>query len=381
MNLTNETRRLDFSGFKYSPLLSPPCEETLFYLFRRKKMELQGDNLKGWMDSFIAQFDLNQLTNDFVDHCAFKKELTFLGEIILSIYNVAIPIYLALGAFGNFLVILFFLHMNRRKLSKMSSYHFIILNLAIADLLVCVLIPIILSKPFKDFLKFECLFFFDFSNWVCPIASCWLLVLLAFARYRLIVKPFQRKLTKKRCAVLILIIWVLSFCCVSYPFSRREYSDSDGCISRRDDTGLLIFRGFFYVLDFIIPSSLMTYFYNKIEKKLTENELSSINEVSQRRNRKALNTIKYLPVIFVVCVCPGRFFVRLSELLQLFIRREKMVGFFVYIYYLDLVRPMFLLLAYTNNIVNVFVYMKMFPDFRRFLLRIFTFGRCGRESS
>ena len=131
----------------------------------------------------------------------------------------------------------------------------------------------------------------------------------------------------------------------------------------------------------ILCDVLMWYFYHKIEKKLTENEMGSnfvLSELSRQRNRRALKTLRFLLIIFAVTVAPGRILFLVTAVMLW--TNRFMVGYWLWAPY---IYPVFILssvLVYSNYVVNVFVYIKMFPDFRRFLLRIFSFGRCGKRN-
>ena len=124
----------------------------------------------------------------------------------------------------------------------------------------------------------------------------------------------------------------------------------------------------------------MWYFLHKIENKLTENETNTnfiSSELSRQRNRKALNTLRFLLVIFVGTVAPGYIFHFVSFVML----GIEDIGSRLWFLYGDIIIDLSEVLFYTNNVVNVFVYIKMFPGFRRFLLKIFTFGRCDKTKS
>ena len=108
-------------------------------------------------------------------------------------------------------------------------------------------------KEPKRWGKFECLFFTIFALWVCRIASCWFLVLLAFARYHSIVKPFQKRLNKKTYCISVLMIWVASFGALSYWFLLLRYTDIGGCqreMSPNENTLFMTFCYFFSQLSY-----------------------------------------------------------------------------------------------------------------------------------
>ena len=326
-------------------------------------------------DANINNTDLITIVGDFVNNCSYdENQHKFIKNLEFYVFRVIVPSYLGLGAIANFLVIIFFLQMYKKKISKMRPYHFLIVNLAIVDLLVCVLVPVVISRTYRTLEKFECLFLANFARRVCPSASFWLLVLLAYARYRLIVKPFRRKLEKKACCIVVFIVWIFSFAASSYWFSTHRYSESEGCLFKKPTKKTLIFRAVFFVFHSTIPLILMWYFPHKIEEKLSEYELDT-NIVL--RNRKALKTLRFLLVIFAVTVIPGHIVFLVTY--TIIWMEGFMIGFWIWIPYVYPVYLLSVVLFFSNNVVNVFVYIKMFPGFRRFLLKIFTFGRCGKN--
>ena len=367
------------------------CELGLMKLMRKKYFELHGINSTSTLDEYhvkINKTDVITIIDDFINDCSFdENKNAFLKKTTYYVSHVAIPSYLGVGAIANFLVIIFFLQMYKKKISKMSSYHFLIVNLAIADLLVCVLVPVTLSKRLNESLqtfgRFECHFLWPFTSSVCPSASCWFLVLLAFARYRRIMKPLQTKLKKKICCIFIFIIWLISFAVSSYWFSSLGYSDTRGCFIELSVKQGLIYRASLFVFYSIMPIILMWYFFSKIEKKLTENETDRnlvLSELSRQRNRKALKTLRILLAIFVITVFPGQILFIVSAYAIKFMHVDGlMIGYWLWIPYMHAVNLLSVVLFFANNVLNVFVYLKMFPDFRRFLLKIFTFGRCGKN--
>ena len=65
-------------------------------------------------------------------------EVNLIYPIIREVYyRKIIPIFNGIGAIGNLLIIVYFMKINWNKLKKMSSYHYLLINLAVADFIVC----------------------------------------------------------------------------------------------------------------------------------------------------------------------------------------------------------------------------------------------------
>ena len=266
-------------------------------------------------DAAINGTDLINIVDNFIFSCNVDKNThEFIAKFAYYIDRVLLPFYLGVGAITNLMVIIFLLQMYKKKISKMSSYHFLIINLATADFLVCAFIPVTL-REYSTITRFECLFFFEMARRVCPIASCWLLTLIAFTRYRIIVQPFHRKLNKKTCCIFVSIIWIMSFIASSYGFVVMRYSNTTGCYSERPRKERCIYNASLSVFYFIIPSALMWYFFHQIEKKLDEHKTDRnlvLNKLTPKRNRKALKTLRFLLIVFVVTAAPGQIILLLT---------------------------------------------------------------------
>ena len=112
------------------------------------------------------------------------------SHILAYVIRILLPVLLGIGSFWNILVIVYFIRINGKKLKKMSSYHFLVINLAIADLITTVASAIYYHYAVQtswELGEFGCVFMMSFVGYVCPLASTWILVLISYARYRSII--------------------------------------------------------------------------------------------------------------------------------------------------------------------------------------------------
>ena len=99
-------------------------------------------------------------------------------------------------------------------------------------------------------------------------------------------------------------------------------------------------------------------------------------EITARRNKKALKTLKMLIILYTVCVVPGSLWGLLYSLLGHFLpwfyeftsTDAGMIVYFCYHFCVCL-----------NNVANVFIYVGRIPKFRKFLAR--PFQTCYRRRS
>ena len=151
-----------------------------------------------------------------------KKSPLFLlaNDIDKYCYGYIFPIVLGVWSLWNLLIIIYFVKINLKNLTRMSSYHFLIINLAAADL--CTYVGISNIFPLMRKLgAFGCVFLTHFFEAVCPVVSCWLFVLISFTRYRSIVHPLRTKINKKVHCLACFSIWLIASLLNIYHFLTR----------------------------------------------------------------------------------------------------------------------------------------------------------------
>jgi 7 transmembrane receptor (rhodopsin family). len=275
-----------------------------------------------------------------------------------------------IGIIGNALVIIFFLRYKRKTTAskQLSSYHFLIVQLAVIDLLVCVV-----KKVYREY-RYN---YKDETKAVIALtiviillsSSCWALALLSFERYRTIVHPFKEKLSKKRLSLISLCI---SLFIITFWLTVVTASMSDLSFIQR----LTLEALGYIIIDLVAPLMSMCYFYHRISNVLqlqltiadTGGDIRS-NDAT-RRKKKVLKTLKYLIAIYAICVAPGR----ISYLIYMYVPLSynmREAGFHIL--------EISTFLIFTNNVANIFVYVGMMGDFRRFLFKVLTCGYRSRK--
>ena len=322
------------------------------------------------------------------------------------------------------------------RLRKLTSYHYLIIQLALIDFLACVGSSLVVSHyhsydhPWR-LGGFGCKIVFPFLLHVCPLVSCWTLVLLSYERYRRITVPFRRRRNgKKEYAAASLVVLVLAVLfhlptilqtrvVVMNPnddsltsiVNKVINNSSFGSPSPRDLNSVgvkgigaviaesvnrvrtsgersmcfngiqtfgtitaVLYRVANRLLDCLVPAALMCYYYRRMSACMkTDGALLSAaitnSGKSQQRNRLALRTLKNLILVYVMCVFPGRVLV-LTQLAvtQYALGAEASRRNAPLISMVHLVLG---LLYTSNNAVNVLVYARLVKGFRRFLRRLF----------
>ncbi|XP_066916394.1 neuromedin-U receptor 2-like [Clytia hemisphaerica] len=288
---------------------------------------------------------------------------------------------LSFGVLGNLLIIVYFIQLNWNNLKTMSSYHFLLINLALSDALSCGGTAYSLyhfMKPSWEMGTFGCVCVVNVFINICPMASCLLLITTSYARYRRIVTPFKRKLNKIQYSIICLIIWILSsLTYLHYFLNRKVVEINNGTLQCMYFGAEFVNQLFVFAWDILIAVAIMVYFYIKIKKRLDCEENSNhthLNDSSRQRNQLILRTLKALIVVYTIFAYPGRIFAMIGNTVFYYGSVENPPNQEMMNAAVILVQIVAMILYYSNNIFNVFVYYKVMPEFRAFVLNVLTFG-------
>ena len=205
------------------------------------------------------------------------------------------------------------------------------------------------------------------------------MVILSYERYRTIVHPFKARLTKSKYFAAICIVTCLVVSLYLDSILRNKVivgEKGKSCIeisSYYSNTENILYVVSERLLDCVFPVMVMYYFYNRIKVNLFNNSQNTgassgtrtlSNAKSHKRKVDALKTLKYLLIIYVVCVFPGRLFATIAYILSILSS--------IFHSYLKVLDPVYYFLLFAcslNNMVNVFVFLWMMPNFRQFARR------------
>ena len=335
---------------------------------------------------------------------------------------------LTVACFGNLAIAVYFTRIYRRRIGKMSCYHFVIVLLAVVDFVTVtydgatsIFARQKIRGPDMNLLGLSVVISFQLSM---TTASCWVLVLLSCERYRSIVHPFKRRLRKRDVCIIFTVGWLVCvtlYIILCYSLLIRS--------SNRADT-LMPIMVVTLALDCAIPSVFMAIFCTRINRYIgksearlrcksdnleatlttsrttiaerttdgdnsdndhisyanSRNTLSKRNNNSniinnnnnknnnnrrQRSNRNASKTLRNLILLYAVLVWPGRIVIFNNSLLLkfdyfFFIENYRLLNI------IEEVSGTWILL---NHMVNVFVYAILIRDFRLFLWKLMSCGR------
>ena len=279
--------------------------------------------------------NLTKKTNNTSDSSGINDKLAF--QILNYIYIFVFSI----GCIGNTLIITYFINVNRKKLKKMSAYHFLLILLAIVDLIVC--ITAILDKVVAS-LQIKMLDYQIILGWT----AIYILVIISYLRYKAITSPLKRRWSKKCYFLLCLICFC---CCTCLWIIYLRYDKKAHYIN-------------FLAFD-IAPLTILCFFLFKMTNDLKK-RTAIANDQTRKRNKIALNTVKYLITIYFLTVV----LVQIVEIIMVdhfeTFRKNAILNIFT------AALSQFYLI---NNMINVFVYARFMKGFRHFLWNIKTCKR------
>ncbi|CAF3310942.1 unnamed protein product [Rotaria socialis] len=247
------------------------------------------------------------------------------GELIISIITYSIIIILSI--IGNVIVVTAICRVQRLR----HPTNFILMSLAIADLLVTTTVMI---PGFIYEIKHEWIFGRVFCNvWVANditfcTASILHLVAVSFDRYVAIENPlkYKQKMTKHMIFIIIGFIWLISVLLSYGPVLLGVYSQSKtiGNLSDSKECGMRPNRIYSIIsssTSFYIPLIIILFLYGRIfitarkhskelqkleniVKRLHSNEKFVFENAKWNKNIKAIRTLGIVVGVFVVCWLP-----------------------------------------------------------------------------
>ena len=231
--------------------------------------------------------------------------------IVQTVLYILYTTIFVLGVFGNCLVCFVVF----RKKNMRNVTNFFIVNLALADILLCVI-----AVPFTPI-------YFVMKRWVFGQVLCKLLPMaqgvsvyissltltsIAVDRYFVILFPFRRRLAVRRCYCIIISIWLFSII-VTLPYGL--YMDEvllAGVLYCEEfwpsETIRRIFGGCTAAMQFLIPFVVILYCYVRISCRMNERAMSkpgsrsAQREEADRDKKKRMNRMLIAMVAIFACL-------------------------------------------------------------------------------
>ena len=175
-------------------------------------------------------------------------------------------VVIVFGIFGNMLVVILIL---RQKNVLKNNYYFLVLHLAICDLVVLIVYILgsinrqFLEQPFFDFGKFDCLGY-DVSYFF-QVSGIGMMLMISVLRYRATVHPFKPPISRWKLNVACGLVYIVGFFAGYVPFMPlclMENWDHETIAYYNYSSGYIIFSFYF------CPTTFMAVLYFKIGRTL-----------------------------------------------------------------------------------------------------------------
>lgn len=305
-----------------------------------------------------------------------------IDDIFLLLLFISILIF---GVVGNGFIIYYFW----RKMEKVSSFRWFIIHLALADFICCLVSSIyfiyLISAHHVWYMGVTPCKMFSSIGPITVNASSWILVGIAYERYRAIIYPFKDRLTTSKINMICLVIWCCSLV-VYIPYILAINVHDKACGSYWDNPSVeLAVVVMMFFLQSVIPILLLAFFFVRMKriiqgnaKKLSKEDksknrldipertrLQSTSSTSQSKSRNTISTLLITVVIFTVCSLPYNLFYIVSVYyLQIKSTYEQ------FMQHIDLFQRLHFwlsLLVLSNSLMNCVIYAGKFKLFRVFL--------------
>lgn len=280
---------------------------------------------------------------------------------------VLLTVVIALGFIGNLAV---FGAISQRQKHDMTSTNYLLMNIAVADLLVAVVIaPLRFVDMFHGWPlgKFLCQFLApiqDAINCVSVVSH----TVIALERYRAIVQPFKQRLTIRGSKQAIAIIWVVCYIATGVPMAlvlRIELVENKYLCTAEWPASIVrqLFELYLVTIFIIIPLVAQTYAYSCIVKKVNHEIFSSTGSTDYdsrltKAAQKKARVVKMLVLLvgaFYACSIPRMFTMLLWEFGTDALRYD--LGF-------QYAMTITLIIYYLKHVINPFIIFATSAEFR-----------------
>jgi hypothetical protein len=340
---------------------------------------------------FITRFNRVQQTTSSI----FKAFLSKIPQKAIMVSNDVIlfsvvfkSIAMIIGVLGNITVIIYTLFLSKEK----TATTFLVGNLALADLLVCLTFyPIWIIELIQTILNIDSDqdLFCKLSRstlWSLLFASVATLLAITVDRYLYIVKPLKYPLivTRRRVTLAISGIWSTSCClCIILLVHYEKFGSGlrSICYAGEDDIIFLlmsIFVGYFPLTLILILNFQILNVARKQRKRILAESTVTVNTSGEQSSKRLVGVVRFL-----VCLKAAKTFAIVVAVLTFCVLTPTMVGLVIERSCESCYQMWYIVFQFefygVNSIVNAFIYgmrhIKYIKAYGNILLKIL---RCNK---
>ncbi|CAF0729349.1 unnamed protein product [Brachionus calyciflorus] len=264
---------------------------------------------------------------------------------------------------------------------KLTVTNFYLLNLAITDFFYVLFIPILLCTMVKRkwlFGSFFCKFYFSMV-YLCQCSSVFILVVLSIDRFLSVKYPLKTSTFRSDqiARIVILMSWLLSFLFIIPVILQSEYQIQDSScqlhwpvnwsfpkpnkfalFANTYLTPLQLFNIYTFLLNYLIPVSIIVILYTQILSSLEKNSQKNTARSKQKKksHRHITKMVLAIIICYLTCWTPYWTF-------QIFLYIIEIIGMEAPSF-LIIVSHFVQVVAYMSSALNPFIYSYMSEAFR-----------------
>lgn len=318
--------------------------------------------------------DSHALFGDSTDE--FERPSFTIFEYIQQIMYITI---IVTGVIGNtFVLIIFGSHFTRQK-----TFDIYLINLAIADLLGVLIIPIyelhfVRGGDFVSLNDIGCKII-HFLKLVSVTASALILLIISFDRFMMVKWPMRDRLPRFTLTCLILLPWMLASFHGSIYLSRHlkivPIGRTHQCIAMFSTADIQAYQTVTFLVQNIIPLILNIILYSSVVYELKKSNLIFENNIREtlarkKRNKKTIKLAFIMVVVFLICTVPHNAYLEWYAFDMFTISIHKFIS----------VHSRLKILFVCNCCLNPFIYARLHKTFRKNLMNVFTSRRLRNYS-
>ena len=223
-----------------------------------------------------------------------------------------------------------------------NSGTYLIANLAIADLLTCLQVPVFCFLPTT----------WKFLSWASEGVSTFTISSIALDRFLLVAYPLKHRvlMSGKLVVVFSTCIWLICSAVLAKAFYYSERSVMNS---------IIIGMNLLQVTQIVLACLIYGFTYHKLKKQSTGFALENVPELQRQtrimKEKQFLTTIIIVACIAFVCVVPASIFYHLTALQKVYTFRQAA----------EILDDIFSVLFYINFAVNPLLYAIRLPNYRK----------------
>ena len=290
-------------------------------------------------------------------------------SFIVEFQVIFCAIVIILGFVGNLLVIITF----SSKGARLKTYEVLMINLAVADLLGTLCIPLLTILTLKSVdLSFLGDFGCQFIHWLATTSltvSAFSLVAISVHRFMIVIWPLRKQARPLEFGIIALLSWIIgSSVGMIYFFRVSYYRQHNMCrVAYKDDREDIAHTVGLFLIQMVFPIIIMSAMYGIILYRLKSPATRKLsvrsNEIRQKRNRKSTKLFLTVIIVFYVLTLPYNIFYMWYTMNWKTIRPEDAKDI-LHTYHI------LVLILLLNSCVNPLIYARLHESFRRNTVRI-----------